>query len=468
MLCITKEIKDKISVYMEDKREEMIKMLEDLIRIPSVMGAPLPGAPYGEGPARMLEKAEEIFKSEGLPTDKKEEYLLSGYGDGEKTIGIFAHGDVVPPGDGWVLTDPFSPVIRDGFIVGRGSGDNKCGFVEMLYAVKAIRELRLPLKSRLCLFVGTNEESGMEDIKVFAAREEMPAASIVPDGAFPYICGEKGRAVLYLDSEKPFSFIREIRGGDSVNRVLDFAKVRMPFVASVYEALSGKEGITVQKTDDEILVTAKGLPAHASMPWLGDNAFAKLAKALADCEGLPEDDRAILKEAAAFAGGIYGEGFGIEREDAVFGKLTSTCGIANTENGPLSLSIDIRFGGNFCEEIVKKLSALPGWSARPVDVSDGYMRKEDPVGRALGAVYHDYTGKGEEGDTMGIGTYARHLVNAFPTGICVRTKKGPSLPAGHGEAHQADEILEIDGFIEATKILTCMILETDAVLQATK
>ena len=65
---------------------------------------------------------------------------------------------------------------------------------------------------------------------------------------------------------------------------------------------------------------------------------------------------------------------------------------------------------------------------------------------------------------MGIGTYARHLENAFPTGICVRTKKGSSLPVGHGEAHQADEFLEIDGFIIAAAILTCMILETDAVI----
>lgn len=464
MIRVTEKLKERICLYMEENRENMINLLEEIVRIPSVMGEARQGAPFGGGPARMLEKAAEILEKEGFAAKREDAYVLASVGEGETSIGIFAHGDVVPPGEGWALTEPFSPVIRDGFMIGRGTSDNKAGFVEMLYAAKAIRELGLPIKSRLALYMGSNEESGMEDVKAFAAHEEMPTASIVPDGTYPYVCGEKGRIVLYLENKSAFSFIKEMHGGDSVNRVMDFAEARMPFDAAVFDALLEKEGIFVTKTDGEMIISAKGIPAHASTPQNGDNAFTKLANVLLACEALPEDDRAILKEAVQFTSGIYGEGFSIQREDAAFGKLTNTNGIAKTENGYLSLSFDIRFGGSFCTEIMEKLGHLINWSVRPEDVSDGYLRDKAPVGQALGKVYDNFTGKGEKGITMGIGTYARHLENAFPTGICVRTKKGLSLPVGHGEAHQADEFLEIDGFIIAAAILTCMILETDAVI----
>ncbi len=464
MVHVTEELKERISSYMEENRENMINLIEELVRIPSVMGEARPGAPFGEGPKAVLQKAKEIFQSEGFLVKKEDEYVLGGYGEGEKTIGIFAHGDVVPPGDGWVLTEPFSPVIRDGFMIGRGVGDNKAGFVEMLYAAKAIRELGIPLKCRLVLYMGSNEESGMEDVKAFAAREEMPTASIVPDGTYPYVSGEKGRVVLYLKNKSTFSFIKEFHGGDSVNRVLDFAEAWMPFEADVFDALSEKEGILIRKTDGEMIISAKGMPAHASTPQNGDNAFTKLANALATCEALPEGDRAILKEAVQFTSGIYGEGFSIQKEDAVFGRLTNTNGIVKTENGHLSLSFDIRFGGTFCREIMEKLGHLQNWSARPEDVSDGYLRDEAPVGRVIGKVYDDFTGRGEKGITLGIGTYARHLENAFAVGVYEPCAKRPDLPFGHGEAHQADELLDLDGFIKAAKILTCMILETNAFL----
>ena len=465
MFWVTEEMKEKINLFMEENRESMVKMLTELVRIPSVMGEAKSGALFGEGPERMLEKAEEIFRTEGFPVKKEEEYVLAEYGEGEKSIGIFTHGDVVPPGNDWSITEPFSPVIRDGFIIGRGVSDNKSGIVEMLYAVKAIRALGLSLKHKLSLFVGTNEESGMEDVKAFVRREETPAVSIVPDAAYPYISGEKGRAVVYLDSKKPFRFIRTLRSGEAVNCVSDFAEVRIPYHKEAYEMLSTMTGIKCMAEKDEIIINAKGKSAHASTPELGENAFSALAAALAECACIPEEERSVLKEAAVFTGDIYGKCFSIEREDAVFGRLTSTNGIAYTENGHLSLSFDIRFGGNFCKEIIKKLSALDGWTVRPVDVSDGYYRENLPAGRVLGETADHFIGSGSRGLTMGIGTYARHLPNAFPVGTSVKTKEPPVRKPGHGGAHQPDELLDIDGFIESAKILTCMILELDAALE---
>ena len=68
-----------------------------------------------------------------------------------------------------------------------------------------------------------------------------------------------------------------------------------------------------------------------------------------------------------------------------------------------------------------------------------------------------------KGFYMGGGTYARYLKNAYSVGLQAGYIKNdiPDLPAGHGSAHQADEILRIKQFMEALKIIALMIHECD-------
>ena len=119
-------------------------------------------------------------------------YALMHHGEGKKSIGIFGHLDVVPEGNDWRLTEPFEPLEREGHLIGRGVSDNKGGVVAGLYAIAALRELGAPIKSRLTLFMGTDEESGMEDVQLFAREQQMPDFSLVPDTEFPVCHGEKG------------------------------------------------------------------------------------------------------------------------------------------------------------------------------------------------------------------------------------------------------------------------------------
>ena len=67
---------------------------------------------------------------------------------------------------------------------------------------------------------------------------------------------------------------------------------------------------------------------------------------------------------------------------------------------------------------------------------------------------------------MGGGTYARYLKNAFSVGTQAGYIKNdtPELPAGHGGAHQSDEILRINQFLEAIKVVALMIHECDKAL----
>jgi acetylornithine deacetylase/succinyl-diaminopimelate desuccinylase family protein len=69
------------------------------------------------------------------------------------------HLDVVPAGDGWV-NEPFSPVIRDGRLIGRGAADMKGGLAAMIAAAEAVQRADIGLRGGLTLAVVADEEEG--------------------------------------------------------------------------------------------------------------------------------------------------------------------------------------------------------------------------------------------------------------------------------------------------------------------
>ena len=159
------QYKVQIHNYVQNHKDEIIETLKELVKIPSVRGEAEENAPFGKECAKVLEFTENLYKENGFKTELDQEggYLLSYYGEGDKSLGIFAHADVVPVSDDWRLTSPFEPIEKDGFLVGRGTLDDKSAVVASLYCAKIIKELQIPFKSRLIIFSGANEESGMED-----------------------------------------------------------------------------------------------------------------------------------------------------------------------------------------------------------------------------------------------------------------------------------------------------------------
>ena len=115
------------STWLEQNRQRILEDWMALVRIPSVQSVPAPDAPYGIPCAQALAKAAELFAARGMDVrvNKAGGYALASCGDGEKTIGLFGHSDVVPAGDGWQFTQPFEPVIQNGMLIGRGAYDNK-------------------------------------------------------------------------------------------------------------------------------------------------------------------------------------------------------------------------------------------------------------------------------------------------------------------------------------------------------
>ena len=156
-LSYDKQIKE----WIEKNRESLIGEWIDIAKIPAIKGEPQENAPFGKDCAEALEACAMMFKKHGFDVRL---YPLSGYalvnmGEGEKTIGLFGHSDVVPAGDDWIYTKPFEPVVIDGTLIGRGVEDNKSGIMASLCAMEIIRDLKIPIKSRIQAFIGSEEES---------------------------------------------------------------------------------------------------------------------------------------------------------------------------------------------------------------------------------------------------------------------------------------------------------------------
>ena len=459
-----------IDTYLAAHREEIVQTLMGLIRIPSVKSEPEPHAPFGENCAAALEAAHKLYEREGLETKKTDSYALASYGSGTHTLGVFAHADVVPVNAAdWTVCAPFEPVVRDGFVYGRGSDDNKSGVVASLYAVKMLRELGLPFDGKLLLYTGSNEESGMADMAEFVKNEPMPDISLVPDGGYPFSYGEKSILRLYLTSKTAFRDILDVTGGKAANMVLDRADARIIHKPELFDELNriaaADDRITVDKADDGITVTAKGVASHAAHPEDGVNALGILAEVLEKCQHLCEHDRAIFGMVSALLADCNGASLGVPLTDPVFGALTAANGIVRTESGKPSLSFDVRFGSAAtCEEVLAKLKqhTSDDWKAENIRATDGFLL--DVNGEAPKRILEVYRTVSGQRDAvpflMGGGTYARHLKNAYSVGTAAWYKcKSPVLPQGHGGAHQSDEFLCIDAFLEAIKILTATIVE---------
>ena len=164
---------ERVAKEVENLRDEMVKTLVELIKIPAI------SPDYGyEGEYDKAQKLLEIIKD--WPFDKVEVYnapderakngvrpnILAYYygekGEESERLWILTHLDVVPPGDlsKWTVTEPFKPVVKDGKVYGRGSEDNGQSLVASLYAVKALMNLGIRPKRTVILAFVSDEETG--------------------------------------------------------------------------------------------------------------------------------------------------------------------------------------------------------------------------------------------------------------------------------------------------------------------
>ena len=474
-------IQDRITEYFEAHRDEMMARLATLCAIPSVQGAAEEGTPFGAGVDAAITAALSLFSEEGFETarDPGGRFGLAFYGTGARTLGLFAHADVVPAGEDWCLTAPFDPVRRDGLLVARGAEDNKGGIIAALYLLKAVRELALPLGVRIVVFIGGNEETGMEDAAAFRQAYPAPDLSIVPDNSFPLSLGEKGRAEGWLVSPPMLSEVLDIDGGRAYNVVLDRATATLSYserlLSSLQELVAGREELVLTPKPEEGVITllARGRAAHASHPEGSQNAAALIAETLAASDALSIDERGVLATAALYLADPYGGTLGISGEDGVFGKRTAVSGMVRVRDGRLFLSQDIRYGSatswRELGPILDEVTADEDWEFLLGSAHDGFALDEaDPAASALLAAYRRVTGdEGAKPYYSGGGTYARCLPRAFSVGLAVPTvgmEARAVLPAGHGDAHSPDECIPEASYLAALRVLTEYVVTASDIL----
>ena len=216
------------AVWMEEHKEEFIGELRNLVRIPSVScaSAAKPGAPFGADCRRMLDAMLERGTFHGFDVQDHDGYAVSVcMGDPENSIGMVAHLDVVPVGDGWVYP-PFDVTYlpENGALIGRGVADDKGAAVMGLFAMRMLRELKWPLKHGLRLIGGSSEETGMEDMKYLVeSGVAFPQISLVPDAAFPVNYAQKGSIDADLTMECKGNLLA-FDAGSVRNVIPDFAE----------------------------------------------------------------------------------------------------------------------------------------------------------------------------------------------------------------------------------------------------
>jgi len=452
----------KLHDWIDDHTDDMVEALRGVLRIPSLEDARSgPNAPFGAAVREALDYTIELCDRLGFRTRDVDGYAAHAeFGEGAEYIGALGHLDVVPEGDRWVHP-PYGAELEDGYIYARGASDDKGPTYAALFAAKAIMACGLPLSRRIRVIFGCNEESGFGCVEHYfnVAKEERPRYAFTPDAGFPLIYAEKGIANLVLEKNLPQGdlplYISGAHGGRRPNMVPDLAEATITGdleAVALAAAEIGKfwdRNVTHDFRGASFVVSAIGKSAHGARPSGGDNAIARLARALSTLN-LPEKD--VWLKWAADTVDTTGAGLGIARTDEVAGALTSNLGILEyTDKNTVRLTYNIRYPvtWNITEllEANRPIREAGGWQiAEHHDQPPLYVPlDQEPVATLL-RVYQEETGDtASKPGTMGGGTYARATPNAVAYGA--------GFPGGgDGPAHEPEERIAVSSLVKAAKI----------------
>ena len=370
------------------------------------------------------------------------------YGEGEEMVAVLGHLDVVPLGQGWTYP-PLGGEIHDGVLYGRGVADDKGPTIGAFYALKAIRELGLPLERRIRVIFGTDEENGSSCVKYYKEQgEEIPASGFTPDAEYPCIFCEKGMSRFRLGKKM-------VNGGNS--KVLFFqggtaANVVTPKCTLLVEGtleVSETPGITVTEEAGRTKILAEGRSAHGSTPQLGENAAVKLLEAVSDMNfggDFQQMEDFILE---MLGRETNGKTLGIYYKDDQTGETTVNLGVVQYSPEGMELSLDIRYPKNGSakevEEQVRKAAQKYQLEVLECETTPMlYMPIESELIQKLMHVYHEITGREEQPLAIGGGTYAK----AFPNMVAF----GPAFPGDPETVHQPNECISVKTLMESLKL----------------
>ena len=283
------------------------------------------------------------------------------------------------------------------------------------YAMRALKEMGIPLKRKIRLILGTDEESGMRGIKYYLSKFPAPAMAFAPDAVFPLIYAEKGIHSCEVTGEE--SQIISFESGDRLNMVPDKATVTLNSDLS-NEFINYLKEYSLQGQSTGTTLTMLGRAAHAMQPDEGVNAASLLGKFLVKYIDTPFTQLLSTMDTT-------GKVFGIDYNDDEMGPITFNLAVAKVLDGTFTIRLNARVPKDYpylnqYQQALSKYGAYKELGYSKVH----YVSKDSELVQALLKAYQDVTGDlSSTPMTIGGGTYARMMPNAVAFGAMLPVVK---------------------------------------------
>lgn len=434
---------------VKQRQDELVNDLFDLIKIDSLLDEDnkTEGAPFGPKVREALDYVLNKGQADGFKTKDLEGYAgIISLGEQDDCISVLGHLDVVPASGEW-FSGPFEPIIKDGYIVGRGSGDDKGPTVAAYHALKILKDLGYTFKHRIDLILGCDEETGMRCMDYYKTKEKLPLKGIVPDADFPVIFAEKG--ILQFDLVfKNTTQIVSMKAGSRPNIVIDHAVVTLnePINEELFGFYKTSQNLDGKGAGNSFELFGKAF--HASLPHYGNNAAMH---ALSFVSAQTNDS--LLAQITKGLRNTFGSGVSIAQDAQSMGALTMSLGVVDIDEENIRLTLDIRYPRETNAEFILDQIQSTFKEAVLENVHDSEPLYNDPQSDLVKACISAYQKVSGDYDTpaktMGGGTYARTLPNHVAFGSDFPKEVKPEWVGG---PHEINEAISVDALVKACAI----------------
>ncbi|WP_338570822.1 dipeptidase [Pseudomonas canadensis] len=483
------EINRLLGIYTRVKYgKAATETLRELVEIPTFN---VDGVPQYKNPEfiKIAGKIQDLAKAFNLNFRNIDNrvYEISLEGSGDEVVGIHAHADVVPvTPENWVLKDgtkldPFKVTLIGDRMYGRGTEDDKNGIVVAMYAMKVIKEEKLPLARNFKLLVDTTEETSGDAIPYYFEKNPTPQYNLALDGGYPVVIAEKGYGTVMATfprrkGEGKGAEIISMTGGMATNQipsasVATFVSDKPAELAASlqqagteYAKNNGGDFEVAAKVDGkDVKLTVTGVSAHSSEPESGVNPVARMLELIHSVDGKIALKHNHITDAARYASDNWGLDYlggklGVGFSDEFMGPLTTSLTFVGQDDKAFKLAVNLRVPkGKSPEklkaEIAEKLSA---WDKKTkVKVGFTYSVAEpmyrNPEGewvKALLAVASENLGMEHKFGTSAGATSVHELPNGVQFGL--------ARPEVKYTGHTDNEFKTVDQFLLDLQIVTEM------------
>ncbi|MCP2225378.1 putative dipeptidase [Pseudomonas silensiensis] len=414
-------------------------------------------------------------------------YEISLEGSSDEVVGIHAHADVVPvTPENWVLKDgtkldPFKVTLIGDRMYGRGTEDDKNGIVVALYAMKVIKEEKLPLARNFKLLVDTTEETTGDAIPYYFEHNPTPNYNLALDGGYPVVIAEKGYGTVMANfakrkAEGKGAEIISMTGGMATNQIPSTSVVTLlsekpvELAASLQKAGAeyaksngGNFDATAKVDGKDVKLTVTGVSAHSSEPESGINPVSRMLGFINSLDGKVALKHNHITDAARYAADNWGLDYlggklGVGFSDAFMGPLTASLTYVGMDDKAFKLAVNLRVPKGKSPETLKSEIAdkLDAWSKKThVAVAFDYSIAEpmyrNPEGewvKALLAVASENLGMEHKYGTSAGATSVHELPNGVQFGL--------ARPEVKYTGHTDNEFKTVDQFLLDLQIVTEM------------